>query len=57
VEGYFKRFGEVVDCSIMRDNMTGRSRGFAFVTFKERDHEAINALRNAIFDPQVSHVI
>lgn len=57
VENYFKRFGEVVDCSIMRDNMTGRSRGFAFVTFKERNVESINALRQTIFDPQVNHVI
>ena len=57
MENYFKRFGEVVDVSIMRDNMTGRSRGFAFVTFKERDTASINALRQAIFDPQVSHVI
>lgn len=54
---YFKRFGEVVDVAIMRDKISGRSRGFAFVTFKERDTESINALRQAIFDPQVSHVI
>ncbi len=57
VEAYFKRFGKVVDVAIMRDKMTGRSRGFAFVTFKERSVESINALRNTIFDPNMSHVI
>ena len=57
VEAYFKRFGKVVDVAIMRDKMTGRSRGFAFVTFKERTAEAINVLRETIFNPQISHVI
>ena len=41
MEAYFKRFGVVVDVAIMRDKMTGRSRGFAFVTFKERSPELI----------------
>ena len=45
VQDYFKRFGEVVDVAIMRDKMTGRSRGFAFVTFKERSIESCQALR------------
>ena len=45
VENYFKRFGEVVDVAIMRDKMTGRSRGFAFVTFKERSVESVQTLR------------
>ena len=57
MESYFKRFGEVVDVAIMRDKMNGRSRGFAFVTFKERTEESIAALRNAIFDPNANHII
>jgi cold-inducible RNA-binding protein len=36
VERYFKQFGNVVDVAIMRDKNNGRSRGFAFVTFRER---------------------
>ena len=41
----------------MRDKMNGRSRGFAFVTFKERTEESVAALRNAIFDPNANHII
>lgn len=32
---YFSQFGEVLDCTIMRDPTTQRSRGFAFLTMKE----------------------
>ncbi len=32
---YFARFGEVIDCVVMKNAETGRSRGFGFVTFAD----------------------
>ena len=30
---YFEQFGEIVESQIMQDHMTGRSRGFGFITY------------------------
>ncbi|CAH0004793.1 unnamed protein product [Clonostachys byssicola] len=54
---YFSQFGEVVECTVMRDSSTGRSRGFGFLTFK--DPKTVNIvmvkehfLDNKIIDPK-----
>jgi RNA recognition motif-containing protein len=33
LRGAFGRYGNVVDCIVMVDRETGRSRGFGFVTY------------------------
>ncbi|GFS90375.1 heterogeneous nuclear ribonucleoprotein 27C [Nephila pilipes] len=35
LQEYFSRYGDVVDCVVMKNNETGKSRGFGFVTFKD----------------------
>ncbi|KAJ2704638.1 hypothetical protein H4R19_005211 [Coemansia spiralis] len=42
LRNYFSKFGVVVECSIMRDQSTGRPRGFGFVTFDSID--GVNAV-------------
>ncbi|OBZ89585.1 hypothetical protein A0J61_02367 [Choanephora cucurbitarum] len=32
---YFSQFGQVIECTVMRDPLTQRSRGFGFLTMKE----------------------
>ncbi|CAE1247766.1 MSI [Acanthosepion pharaonis] len=32
---YFSRYGEVIDCVVMKNKVTGCSRGFGFVTYKD----------------------
>ena len=39
---HFSAYGEVIDATIMNDKITGRPRGFGFVTF--RNPEAVDAL-------------
>lgn len=39
---YFNQFGEVLECTVMRDPTTQRSRGFAFLTMK--DNESVDRI-------------
>ncbi|KAK7202450.1 hypothetical protein BZA70DRAFT_285817 [Myxozyma melibiosi] len=39
---YFSQYGPVLECQVMRDPATGRSRGFAFLTFK--DSKCVNSV-------------
>lgn len=37
LKSHFEQWGEVVDCVIMKNPTTNRSKGFGFITFKEPD--------------------
>lgn len=42
---FFSPFGEVEDCNLVTDRVTGRAKGYAFVIYKSRE-SASKALRN-----------
>jgi RNA recognition motif-containing protein len=44
LQDHFAQAGTVTDCVIMQDKMTGKSRGFGFVTMATEE-EAQNAIR------------
>lgn len=48
----FEQFGEVAEAIVIRDRMSGRSRGFGFVTFEDGDaaDRAIAELNNTELD-------
>ena len=35
LQTYFSQYGEVVDCVVMKNPQTGKSRGFGFVTYSD----------------------
>lgn len=48
----FEQYGEVTSVNIVKDRMTGRSRGFGFVEMSDRDEaeKAIEALNGTDVD-------
>lgn len=49
---YFGQYGELEEVNLVTDRFTGRSKGFAFVTFKDEAmaQVAIDATNNVEFD-------
>lgn len=41
LQRYFSRYGEVIDCVVMKNSESGRSRGFGFVTFADPANVAL----------------
>ncbi|XP_056424905.1 heterogeneous nuclear ribonucleoprotein D0 isoform X2 [Hyla sarda] len=58
LKDYFSKFGEVVDCTLKLDPITGRSRGFGFVLFKEAEgvdkvmEQKDHKLNGKVIDPK-----
>ncbi|CRK19659.1 hypothetical protein BN1708_012719, partial [Verticillium longisporum] len=50
---YFSQFGEVVECTVMRDSTTGRSRGFGFLTFKDAKTVNIVMVKEHFLDGKI----
>lgn len=54
---YFSQFGEVTECTVMRDNATGRSRGFGFLTFKDAKTVNIVMVKEHFLDGKIVSAI
>ncbi|XP_062869851.1 heterogeneous nuclear ribonucleoprotein D0 isoform X2 [Trichomycterus rosablanca] len=58
LKDYFAKFGEVIDCTLKLDPMTGRSRGFGFVLFKDAEsvekviQQKEHKLNGKVIDPK-----
>ena len=42
----FGKYGEIEDCKVVADKVSGKSKGYAFILFKHRD-DARKALKNS----------
>ncbi|KAJ1966531.1 hypothetical protein GGI12_000029 [Dipsacomyces acuminosporus] len=55
---YFSKYGNIMECSIMRDQMSGRPRGFGFVSFDDPSgvdavlQEPTHTLDGKVIDPK-----
>ncbi|KAJ4462730.1 hypothetical protein PAPYR_745 [Paratrimastix pyriformis] len=55
---HFSRFGEILDCKIIMDTASRRSKGFAFIVYANEQGAiaAITSMNNAVFDTRVLRV-
>eukprot|EP00455_Lapot_gusevi_P019364 TRINITY_DN2074_c0_g1_i1.p1 TRINITY_DN2074_c0_g1~~TRINITY_DN2074_c0_g1_i1.p1 ORF type:complete len:293 (-),score=132.91 TRINITY_DN2074_c0_g1_i1:262-1140(-) len=45
LEDYFRQYGEIVECAVIKDKNTGKNKGYGFVTYRTAE-EARGALEN-----------
>jgi RNA-binding protein Musashi len=53
LRAYFEQFGEITECTVMRENQTGRSRGFGFLTFKDPKCVNVVMVKEHILDGKI----
>ena len=53
LRAYFEQFGEITECTVMRENQTGRSRGFGFLTFKDPKVVNVVMVKEHILDGKI----
>jgi RNA-binding protein Musashi len=56
LKDYFSQFGEVQECTVMRDAATGRSRGFGFLTFKDPKTVNIVMVKEHFLDGKIVRI-
>jgi len=53
LRAYFEQFGEITECTVMRENQTGRSRGFGFLTFKDPKVVNVVMVKEHVLDGKI----
>jgi RNA recognition motif-containing protein len=58
LRGAFAKFGNIEEASVVADRLTGRSRGFGFVSFTSSEHaaEAVKQMNGADLDGRTLRV-
>jgi RNA-binding protein Musashi len=57
LRAYFEQFGEIAECTVMRENQTGRSRGFGFLTFVDPKVVNVVMVKEHILDGKIVNVL
>jgi RNA-binding protein Musashi len=53
LRAYFEQFGEITECTVMRESQTNRSRGFGFLTFKDPKCVNVVMVKEHILDGKI----
>ena len=57
LKDYFSQFGEVMECTVMRDGASGRSRGFGFLTFKDARTVNVVMVKEHYLDGKIVRIL
>ena len=58
MRAFFSQYGKVVDCTVMVDRESGRSKGFGFVTFEDASNtEQLVGQANLLLDDKQVRIL